>query len=98
MLAAFRAGSPTSFGSLAALALVGRLLPFPSASGARLLVSLRPAIMSFQICTKYHHCGYSTVGMVWPVQNFGREVIVCVQLRFSIYYNYADMKSKAGIW
>ncbi len=34
----------------------------------------------------------------WSVQNFGREVIVCVQLRFSIYYNYAEMKGKAGVW
>jgi hypothetical protein len=45
MLAALGAGSSSSFGSLAAPALVGRLLPLSSASGASLLVSLRPATM-----------------------------------------------------
>ena len=60
LLAALRASSPSSFGSPAALALVGRLLLFLPASGAGLLVSLGPAVMSFQVCINYPQCVYST--------------------------------------
>ena len=60
LLAALRASSPSSFGSPAALALVGRLPPFLPASGAGLLVSLGPAVMSFQVCINYPQCVYST--------------------------------------
>ena len=83
MLAALRAGSPSSFGSLAALALVGRLLPLLSASGAGLLVSLRPAVMSFQVCINYPQCGYSTEGMVCA-KFLGGESLCVYRLDFHL--------------
>jgi hypothetical protein len=92
MLVALGAGSPSSLGSLAALALVGRLLPLSSASGAGLLVSLRPATM---IVVKFA-LDISIVesrrpGIAWYVQNSriaGRKIIVCVQLILFTNLNY----------
>jgi hypothetical protein len=61
LLAALRASSPSSFGSPAALALVGRLPPFLPASGAGLLVSLGPAVMSLIILN-------ASILLRWSVQ------------------------------
>ncbi len=86
MLAALRAGSSSSLGSLAALALVGRLFPLSTASGASLLVTLRPATMFIvKNCINISIVNCRWPGIVWYVRNFRiaqRKITACVQLRF----------------